>query len=292
MKVKMIEREPFHMVGAVQYGQAKHSYKRNQNGSREHFEQKDFEMPDFEKAFNKFGEAMQNFGKHIEKNAPGWNRDIKDFGENFEQRADDFGKRAGDWAEGFGKRMDEWGNSFGKKMEAWGNDFGSRMQRWGDNVESRWEDVWCGDEGQTPEMDEMFEHYPVYNRFLKIYEAIIKDSDHLKNDRYFYEISVMEDGETGTESMMMIASEITGAGNFNYPVVRMSFDAYRWLIVKLTKEEYNKDWMGKLSQHELLEGYALDDFFIVRHPFDDEEKDMIKIFCPLRKIDDDRENEQ
>lgn len=313
MKVKVVERAPFHMAGAVHYGRMRRRADRrayHRRGGHTNNENNNFEMPDFESAFNKFGEAMQNFGKHIEKNAPSWNRDIKDFGENFDKRSETFGSRVDNWADDFGRRMDNWGNTFGKKMEAWGNDFGKRMdewgeefgsrmhkwgqdfdknmQRWGDNVDARWEETWHADDIQAAEMDMNFERYPVYMNYMNIYNNILKDSAKVQNSDYYYEVQVLEGNDVTGEPMVMIASELSEPASFNYPVVSMTFDADKWLIVKVTKEEFDKDWMGQLETHEFLEEYNLEPYFIIRHRFD-ESQDTIKIFCPLRNKDDDSE---
>lgn len=263
-----------------------------------------FEMPDFETAMNRFGEMMQNFGKHIEKNAKSWDKDLKDFGNNFSDRADDFGEKVGVWADDFGKKMENWGENYGKRMEAWGQEYGKKMgawgeeygkkmeewgrnfekkmDRWAEDTERKWDDVWEADVTMDRNINDWFERSPLFRSFMEVYNSQLAEQDDLTTSKFFYEVQIMASSVSGQNAMTMLGARTNNLIPVSYPAVNMTYDPDKWVVVKVTEDEFKKDWLSRLEELDLLKGYSMEPYFIIRHRFEPEDK-LIKIYCPLKK---------
>ena len=220
----------------------------------------------FEGAIKRFGDVMESLGKHVKDNAGNWEAGIKDWSQNFERNMEDFGRK-----------MDAWGEDFGSKMEAWGEDFGKRMEEWGESFGSQWE-------ADFDENDQMaaIRRYPIYRTYEDIYDRYMKDHpDHIKKQT-FYEVQIMDTTFEDVASMVMIGSRMESLADMRYPVATMVFEPDKWVAVKLSKEEYAKDWLGSLEKVEQLQNYHIEPYFIIRHRKESGSGE-IRLFCPIRE---------
>lgn len=312
MKVKMIDQEAFYMAGIVDYGEcskhskhARHRFihknrpnreeeghqseKSNQSEGANQRKSINIEIPDMNEAMNKLGEIVGNMGKHIEKNAPGWERDIKEFGNNFEDRMekfsedmDDFGRKMDTWGEDFGNKMEAWGKNFGKKMEAWGDDLSKNRDRYGANTEENWSHIWEAGDEEDAQINAWLNQYPAYDTYKQVYEDQLIKEEAVIQRKSFYEVQILESNTSDSKAMVMFASRLDQLIPIEYPAVLMTFKPDRWMVVKVTLDEYKKDWLGRLAELDLLKGYSIEPYFMIKH--NKKERDqLIKIYCPLKE---------
>jgi hypothetical protein len=97
---------------------------------------------------------------------------------------------------------------------------------------------------------------------------------------HFYEVRVIDSGLNDHEAMVLLGNRFQEGVNVTYPSVSMTFDPDKWLVVKLTEDEFAKDWLKRLEDVELLKDYKLEPYFIITHPREKEEE-WIRIRCPL-----------
>lgn len=225
----------------------------NQSGGKER-------QVSVEEAFDSIGKAVGNLGKFVEKNSPKWETGIKDWGRNFEGNMEDFGKKMETWGEDFGKRMGEWGESFGEQWDNETNDMnpGSTLMR-----------------------------HPIYRTYEEIYERFIQDHpDHIKRQT-FYEVQILDTSYEHVTSKVMVGSRMVKLEQMRYPVATMTFEPDRWVAVKLTREEFAKDWLGSLAKVPQLKPYTIEPYFIIRHKKNGP-ADEIRLFCPISEKVDER----
>lgn len=216
-----------------------------------------------EDAFDSLGKAVGNFGKFVEKNAPKWESGIKGWGQNFEGNMEEFGKK-----------MEDWGEEFGSKMESWGDDLGKKMSRWGDSFGEKWEEF-------DPSMGKgSIESHPIYQTYEEVYRRWIKDHPNHIKAQTFYEVQATDTSFEHGTSMIMLGSRMDDLSGMRYPVATMTFEPDRWVAVKLSADEYAKDWFGSLEKVPQLKHYTLEPYFIIRHKKDGP-KDEIRLFCPI-----------
>ena len=224
-----------------------------------------------EDAFESIGKAVGNFGKFVEKNAPVWESGIKDWGQNFEGNMEDFGKK-----------MEAWGEDFGSKMETWGEEFGKRMGDWGDSFGDQWDKDYDESNPGTA-----IKRYPIFRTYEDVYKRYILDHpDHIKRQT-FYEVQILDTSDENVTSMVMVGSRMANLERMRYPVATMTFEPNRWVAVKLTKEEFAKDWLGSLEKVPQLQPYTMEPYFIIRHKKEGP-ADEIRLFCPISEKVDER----
>lgn len=224
-----------------------------------------------EDAFDSIGKAVGNFGKFVEKNAPKWETGIKGWGQNFEGNIEDIGKK-----------MEGWGEEFGAKMESWGDDLGKRMEEWGENFGEHWSDA--SDESDPTVT---IKRHPIYETYENVYDRWIKDDpNHIKRQT-FYEVQILATTNENVTTMVMVGSRMANIDHVRYPVATMTFEPDRWVAVKLTPEEFSKDWLGSLEKVPQLKKYTIEPYFIIRHKKDGP-TDEIRLFCPISEQVDER----
>ncbi len=213
-----------------------------------------------EDAFDSIGKAVGNFGKFLEKQTPKWESGIKDWGQNFEGNMEEFGKKMENWGEDLGKRMGEWGESFG--------------DQWDNNTN----DVNLGS---------VIKRHPIYRTYEEIHKHFIQDHpDHIKRQT-FYEVQILDTSFEHVTAMVMVGSRMANLEQMRYPVVTMTFEPSKWVAVKLTNEEFAKDWLGSLAKVPQLQPYTIEPYFIIRHKKDGP-TDEIRLFCPISEKVDER----
>lgn len=237
------------------------------------------EEPDFMAGFS---DAMKNFGVHMEH-----------FGKNFEKNMEHFGKNIeknmGTWAKSFEKGMGNFEKNmerFGEEMERFGEEMEKNGEKWGKNLEENlksmgknFEKHWTCD--QDSEAYETWEAEALFNELYNNSEAL--QALDQSPDRYFK----VENYELGTklgDQMTFVGCQVKSVDSLPNQFVSQSLKADQWLIVKLSKEEYNKDWMSKLQELEQLKDYNMETYFIVRQFKKQEVQDekKIKLYIPLK----------
>lgn len=212
----------------------------------------------FESAINGLGGALESFGRYMENNAGKWEDNIKVWSKDFEKNMENFGERMDAWGDDFGKRMEDWGNNFGEPGEASSNHSSVSIKS-----------------------------YLIYRTYQEIFKAYIEGhKDHIKQQT-FYEVQILDTSFEDVTAMTMIGSRMSSLAAMVYPVATMSFKPYKWVAIKLTPEEYAKDWIGSLEKVEQLAPYKLESYFIVRHKVT-RESDEIRLFCPISEKSDER----
>lgn len=233
-------------------------------------ERSETEDNSFESVMSGFGKKMEEFGRYVDKNAPKWESGLEKWGKNFEVHMENFGKDMENWGENFGAKMNTWGENFGKDMEEWGKQFG--------------EEVSQGDRSYHDEAE--IKGYSIYQTYKSLYNEFIQTHpDHIKQQT-FYEVQIFDSHFDDVVSMVMVGSRMSSLDRMKYPVATMTFAPDRWVAVKMSKEEFEKDWLGSLEQAEQLRDYTIDAYFIRRHREDDEND--VRLFCPVKEKEDER----
>lgn len=214
----------------------------------------------FEGAIKRFGDVMESFGKHMQKNARNWDHNIRNWSENVEKNMEDLGDKMENWGEDFGKRMEEWGESFGEK---WDRDFDEAI------------------------VAAAIRRYPIFRTYEDVYDKYIADHPNHIKKQTFYEVQIMDTSFEDVASMVMLGSRMDSLQDMRYPVATMTFEPDKWVAVKLTQEEYAKDWLGSLEKVEQLKNYELEPYFILRHKKSGDDSE-IRLFCPVREKKDER----
>lgn len=238
-----------------------------ENGTKkqEHYKEKSQETyqsgsnNNFETAMSKFGDMMESLGRHIENNAKTWEENIVNFGHSSEVFAEDFGK----------------------KMEAWGTEFGERMGEFGERMEDKWVNIF-EEEAKENKNSKGIKKNPLYQKYEELYNKHLKNNQEVIKQNSFYEVQVLDTELNDHESMVMIGSRITKECNVGYPVAVMTFNPEKWVAVKLTADEYEKDWLNSLDKAKVLKEYKLEPYFMVRHSREKKD-DLIKVYCPITK---------
>lgn len=235
----------------------KEEAKKRKNEEKDNKQEDGQYMYNFEGAINRFGDVMEAVGRHIEKNARNWEDNLKDWSQNFEVKMEDFGE----------------------KMEAWGEDFGKRMEEWGEQFGKEWEEYDSEDRRNT------LKRHPIYQTYLDLFDKQLKDHPDLLNPNKYYEVQILDTSYGEVNAMVMLGSKLSTLDNMTYPIATMTFKPDKWVAVKMTKEEYEKDWLGSLEKVEQLNGYDMEPYFMIRRKHNDE-GEMIKLFVPLKVIND------
>ncbi len=202
---------------------------------------------------------------------------------------EDFLNGFGDVMSDLGKNLEQWGESFGKSMESFGinlDKFGSEMDKFGSEIEKKvshyakdmekhWSNDVPSDDYDTWELESLFNE--LYQNSDTI-EAVDK-TPHL-----YYKIDGYDLGTTMNDQLTFIGSHLETASTAPFGFVTKTLVSDKWLVLKLSKEEYAKDWMQQLDTIELLKDYNVEQYFITRHfkNKEDQESKKIKIYIPLK----------
>lgn len=242
----------------------------------------------FESAMRKLGERMEKIGRYVEDNAPKWEKNMNDWGEHFSKKMDDWGEGFNKsmnawsnnldtgmetWGENFSKNMDTWGEHFSKNMAAWGETFEEGMETWGKHMEGAFSAT------ETADGDVDIKDYPIYDTYRAIHETFIAHHpDHIKAQNY-YEVQIFDQNIGDGVTMVMVGGRMRTLEAMTYPVATMTFKPDRWVAVKMSREEFAKDWLDSLKEAAPLSGYVIGDYFIWRHRKEGDAE--IRLFCPL-----------
>lgn len=226
-------------------------------------------MDGFTEAMKNFGSHMEHFGKNLEKNL---SKNMGTWAKSFEKGMDHFEKNM----EKFGEEMERFGEEMGKKGEVWGENLEENLK----NISKNFEKHWSQDNSQ--DAYESWELEALFNELYKNSE-IIQELDPTP-DRFFK----VENYELGTklnDQMTFVGCQVKSIDALPNQFVSQSLKADKWLIVKLTKEEYNKDWMSKLTELDEVKDYTMESYFIVRQFKKQEVQDSkkIKLYIPLKE---------
>ncbi|PKM65345.1 MAG: hypothetical protein CVU95_15525 [Firmicutes bacterium HGW-Firmicutes-2] len=259
MKIKIAEKEAMHLSGVVLYGELKHqAYSSTLSGVKNLGYQKDEkQMHNFEGAINKFGDLVESFGRHLEQNAKKWEESALEWTKNFEFKAEEFGD----------------------KMEAWGEQFEKKMELWGEQLEKAWEGSSEWSEAAVKKEEGIME-YAIYTTYEQLFEKHLKNHPNLMKKNHFYEVRIMDSGLNDHEAMVLLGNRFQDGANVTYPSASMTFDPDKWLVIKLTEDEFAKDWLKRLEDVELIKDYIIEPYFIITHPREKEDE-WIRIRCPL-----------
>ncbi len=223
----------------------------------------------FSEAMKNFGVHMEHFGKNLEKNL---SQNMGTWAKSFEKGMNHFEKNM----EKFGEEMGRFGEEMGKKGEVWGENLEENLKNFSKNFEQYWSCDNNQDAYESWELEALFNE--LYNN-----SEIIQTLDPTP-DRFFK----VENYELGTrlnDQMTFVGCQVKSIDSLPNQFVSQSLKANRWLIVKLSKEEYNKDWMSKLTELDEVKDYTMESYFIVRQFKKQEKQDSkkIKLYIPLRQ---------
>lgn len=224
--------------------------------------------------------------------------------DEFTRYFNEFGKQMN----AFGSAMGEYGKNIGKSMESWSKNFDKVFTKeWAEQMESSIKDIF-NVEPKTPH----HRPHPFGHEFVKEFNRHWTGSystedyslwqlESLFNELYsnnaelqqadlspeaFYEVQCNDLGTTMHDDLLLVGCQVKSAKGLPYSVVVQRLVPEQWLIVKLTQEEYNKDWMKQVEKLEILKDYSLDSYFILRH-FKSKEKQQAssyKIYIPLKEV--------
>ena len=264
----------------------------------------DFEKPKtFVFDFDKMKEEKEKFKQGIKKEAQKFkeanktkttdsNPEDSNEDTNYDHTvefAEDIINGFGDVMNNLGKNFEQWGKSFEGSMEKFGVDldkFGSEMDKFGSEIEKRvsnyakdMENFWTN--GVTSEEYDTWELESLFNEIYMNSEGL-KDFD--KSPKLYYKVNGYDLGTSMNDQLTFIGSNLQGDAPLPFGFVTKTLIADKWLVLKLSHEEYSNDWMQKLEAIDEIEDYEVEQYFITRAFRSQEAQDTkkIKIFVPLK----------
>jgi len=204
--------------------------------------------------------------------------------DEFSKYMNEFGK----YMSAFGNTMGEYGKNFGKSMQSFGKNFdGLFTKDWVDSMENTFKDLfgedidrhWSGN--FTPNDYETWQQEALFN---ELYEnnPTLRDAD-LAPDIY-YEVQGYDLGTKMNEQLSFIGCQVKSTKDLPYSVVTHRSSPEQWLVVKLTEDEFNADWMKVIESLDLIKDYYQYPYFILRHfkHADQQQDSLYKIYIPLK----------
>ncbi len=231
------------------------------------------------KAKAKAAEAMKKDSVHIH-----WDSD--DFINGVSENMKAFGKSMERWGENFEKNMGQWSKDFEKSMEK----FSEKMEQFGEHLDeelsdrikvytSRMNDHWSGEHT----MDD-YSKWQLESLFSDLYDEsqAVQNAD--RKPERFYEVQVYDLKTPMNDQLLFIGCQIDEAEDIPHSFVTQHLTAEKWLVAKMTKEEYLKDWLHSLEKVEKMKDYEIEQYFIIRHFKDkqDQKTKKIKVYIPLK----------
>jgi len=158
-------------------------------------------------------------------------------------------------------------------METWGENFGKRAESWGKNFEQYVEDF-----EKHWDSDYTYDHYgnwELESLFLELYQQNDKIKAMDKTPNIFFQVNSYDLDTTMNNQLTFIGCQVDDKDVVPYAFVSQQVRADKWLLVKLSAEEFQKDWMSKVSELDQVQGYDIDPYIVVRR-FKDPEKQESK----------------
>jgi len=300
MKYKLIEGSTIYLAGVASYTTSANPKETKKPKKIKINLDFDFGTPKtFVFDFDKMKEEKEKFKEGIRKEAQKFkeskkqsnstedtNHSTNDNGFEF---ADDFFSGFGDVMNDLGKNLEQWGKSFEGSMEKFGIDldkFGSEMDKFGSEIEKKvhsytkdMEKHWCND---VP--SDAYDNWELESLFNEIYSNNETLKDYDKTPNLYYKVNGYDLGTTMNDQLTFIGANLQTNSPIPFGFVTKPLISDKWLVLKLSKEEYSKDWMQKLDTIDLIENYDVEQYFITRafKSKEDQESKKIKIYIPLK----------
>lgn len=304
MKYKLIDGTNITLAGVASYSTAEAKTKKSKP---KHIDI-DFDF-DFDFDFDKMKEEKEKFKAQIKKEAKKFkeakkqqrvdkeatdteastNNNTNTSNNNNFDFADDLINGLGDMINGLGANLEQWGKTFEGSMENFGvnlDKFGSEMDKFGSEIEKKvseytkdFEKHWCNDvesdDYDTWELESLYNEIYNNNQDLATYD----NSPHL-----YYKIDAYDLGTTMDDQLIFIGSHLKDNSPIPFGYVSKTLNPDKWLVIKLSKEEYSKDWMQKINKLEDIQDYTVEQFILTRYfkNNDDQSNKKVKIYIPLK----------
>lgn len=307
MKYKLIDGTTITLAGVASYSTSDTKTKKNKP---KHLDI-DFDF-DFDFDFDKMKEEKEKFKAHIKNEAKKFKEAKKQQAYNKEAAkesteqsaeetsnyntgttgfdfADDIINGLGDMFNHFGANLEDWGKTFEGSMENFGvnlDKFGSEMDKFGSEIEKKvseytkdFENHWCNDarsdDYDTWELESLYNEIYNSNEDLATYD---------NSPNLYYKVDGYDLGTSMDDQLVFIGSHIRDNSPIPFAFVSKTLNPDKWLVIKLNKEEYSKDWMKKVNNLEELADYTVEQFILTRYfkNSDDQSKKKVKIYIPLK----------
>lgn len=308
MKYKLIDGTAIILAGVVSYDSISKSKKVPKPPKPPRHAKMDFDFDiDFDmskedlknlkviikEAANNTKQAFKTDKKANEYNFKDFENSINEFGRSMDKWGHDFGKSMDQWAKGFSNKAEQ----YGAKVDVWAKQFNSRdgekdyndkekdvndkerkceIHVVANNMDHIWSNNHKADDYNVWELESLFKDIYLNNPELK-------DID-LNSDVY-YELQSYDLNLKMRDQMTFVGCQVSSINDVPHPLVTQKISAENWLVLKLTKEEFDKDWLSKVEALEITDGYSIESFFIIRHFKDSKQRDKkkVKIYVPLKK---------
>lgn len=219
--------------------------------------------------------------------------------DDFSKYMNDFGKHMN----AFGNSMGEYGKTLGKSMESWGKNFDKVFTKdFVDSMENTFKNIFGEDTPHESHKKNNFDQeinrhwtgnftsddYSLWQQealFNELYEnnETIRNAD--MSPDLFYEVQCYDLNTKMNDQLTFIGCQVKSTKELPYSVVTQRLSPKQWLVVKLTKEEFEKDWMQKVESLEILGDHTMDQYFILRHfkHSEQQQNSLYKIYIPLKE---------
>jgi len=222
--------------------------------------------------FTTLGDTMRSLSKNIES----WG---KSFEKGFEKSVENWNENWNEnWSENFEKGMSEFekkmGN-FGETMGKFGEEFERKFTEYAKNLNEHWNNEFKSEEYSQWQLESLFNELYTNNPEMDTLD---------RSPELFYEVEGYDLKTAMNDQLTFIGCHINTCEGVPFSFVTQQLVSDKWLVLKLSKDEYSKDWMKKLDTIEQLKDYDLEQFFIVRHFKDSQKQDdkKIKLYVPLK----------
>ncbi len=241
----------------------KETYQDNRNSNSDTNEDYDF-MNGFAETMKGFGKNMESLGKTLEANISTWGETFEKGMENFEKHMDDFGDK-----------MEKWSEEVESNSEGFADNLEKTILQYANNFEKHWSNDYTSNEYSTWQLEALFSEMYLNSKYIQSLD---------QSPGKFFEVEGYDLCTNLDDQLTFIGCQVSSLEKIPYNFVSHQLEADKWLIVKLTKEEYSKDWMNKLSELEQLDDYDMEQYFIIRHFKDHKKNDekKIKLYVPLK----------
>lgn len=224
--------------------------------------------------------------------------------DEFTRYFNEFGKQMN----AFGSAMGEYGKNIGKSMESWSKNFDKVFTKeWAEQMENSIKDIFTVEPKSPHHRPHPFgqEFAKEFNRHwtgsFSTEDYALWQLEALFNELYgnnealqqadlspesFYEVQCNDLGTSMHDELLMVGCQVKSAKGLPYSVVVQRLVPEQWLVLKLTQEEFKKDWMHQVEKLDVLKDYSLDSYFVIRH-FKSKEKQQdssYKIYIPLKEV--------
>lgn len=170
----------------------------------------------------------------------------------------------------FGKGMERWGKGFEKTMKS----FGETMEKFGEEFEKHWTNEYKYEDYDSWQLKALFDEMYANNETIQKMNI---------SPKLYFEVVAYDLDTDLNDQLKFVGCQIAQPQNIPFHFVQHQLSADKWLILKLTKEEYADDWMNKALNLDVLKDYNMEEYFIIRHFKDPEvsKTKKIKLYVPL-----------